>query len=307
MKNIELKIIKTNNKKLRITEDKDIVELQKNIEKEGLLVPIIIDEGNNIISGFKRVEIFKKIGKKEIPTIIKTFSNEREKIKFIIEDNIRYRKLYATEIMRSIKLLLSYNYENNEIAEILKIPVGYINHYLILSELPEKIKEEINKEKLSIKNIEKIKYLVSKNFTPLIFFLAENNANANTQGMVFEYTIEIILRDKINAEEFFEKINIKEIINNVKLNTTQKVDKVYKKIYELRYPDISTAQNSFNSIVRKYFKNSNVKISPPLNFEGDYIKLEAKLKKEIEVKNLIYDLESFYRDKVISKLKDLFI
>ncbi len=61
---MNIKLIKIKN---RFRKDVgDLTELKRSIKEIGLLQPIVIDENNNLIAGFRRVTAFKELGIKDI-------------------------------------------------------------------------------------------------------------------------------------------------------------------------------------------------------------------------------------------------
>ena len=44
----------------------ELESLKKSIQEIGLLQPIVVDEQNNLIAGYRRLSAFKELGKKEI-------------------------------------------------------------------------------------------------------------------------------------------------------------------------------------------------------------------------------------------------
>lgn len=310
IENINIEFIDLRDDAERISIDKNIESIRTEILKSGLLVPVVLEKRNEkykIISGFKRIKILFEAGETTIPAIIKKFRNNNERIKFIIEDNFRYRKLYHSEISKSVLLLSRNNFTEDELVAILKIPKGYINNYSLLPLLNNETVNYIDDEILSIRFVKRYLFFQNKDLNEIIFFLAQYKANANTQGAIFEYLQEIIIRDKLKKEGLYKIINLEQINNNEKLNNIQKIEKLRCLIYTLRFPKISQTEELFRKLSSKYFKNCKCKIIPPLNFEGDYIKLDIKLKKEEELKNLIEALEDFKRDNGLEKLKKSFI
>ena len=62
--------------------------LTESIKKVGLLNPIIVDENNELISGFRRLEACKKLGWNEIEVQVVSLDSDEEKaLKIELEEN----------------------------------------------------------------------------------------------------------------------------------------------------------------------------------------------------------------------------
>lgn len=82
----------------------DVGDLKESIEELGILVPIIITEDGNIISGHRRWKTASELGMNEVPIEVEHYANEWEEKRAILEYN-RYRQKTITQRMREAKLL----------------------------------------------------------------------------------------------------------------------------------------------------------------------------------------------------------
>lgn len=86
--------------------DKERAALKEDIERRGVLVPIIATADGKILSGHRRVEICKELGKAFVPVRFVegdlTPAQERE---FLVKDNVLRRQLTAAEKKELIKKL----------------------------------------------------------------------------------------------------------------------------------------------------------------------------------------------------------
>lgn len=148
VQNIKLEEIKKNPYQPRtIFDDSKISELAESIEKNGLLQPIIVKKtvsGYYIIAGERRYRAFEKLGEKEIPAIIKEFSDEEMMI-FAVLENLQREDLTALEEAQSYKKLMdSTGLKQEQLASQLGKSRSYVANSLRLLKLPLEIKEKLS-------------------------------------------------------------------------------------------------------------------------------------------------------------------
>lgn len=85
-------------------EDKDV--LRQDIKKNGIKIPIVINEDNVLIDGYTRNDIAKGLGFEEVPVEIRGFKDKREETYFIFQVN-SFRRHYTTaqRVVMALKLL----------------------------------------------------------------------------------------------------------------------------------------------------------------------------------------------------------
>ncbi len=84
----------------RLREDLgDVAELALSIKTHGLLHPIIVDDGNRLVAGLRRVEAYKLLGRKTIEARRLSDLSDAERREIELEENVRRKDL--TEYERS--------------------------------------------------------------------------------------------------------------------------------------------------------------------------------------------------------------
>ena len=91
---MELKINPEYEKILPPLSDEEYEALKNSIQKEGLLIPIVVNEQNTIVDGHHRYKICKQLGI-SIRVVTKKFSSKLEERKFVILSNLHRRHLNA--------------------------------------------------------------------------------------------------------------------------------------------------------------------------------------------------------------------
>ena len=110
IKDIEISSIKV---KKRIREKNvSIQPLVESIQKYGLLEPIVIDQNNRLIAGFRRLEACKQLGYK---TILANVVNVEDVEKFLLlelEENICRFQFSEEELLKAKKKLNKIRHPN---------------------------------------------------------------------------------------------------------------------------------------------------------------------------------------------------
>ena len=84
---VPLGSIKENPKNARLHSQKQIAALMKSIENVGFVVPVLMDENNELLAGHARVVAAKNLGLAAIPAVRVKDLNEAQKRGFSIADN----------------------------------------------------------------------------------------------------------------------------------------------------------------------------------------------------------------------------
>lgn len=158
---IEVKKIKPNPFQPRkLFNKKELKELADSIEKYGILQPLLVKKIEKtvprgekveyqIIAGERRLRAAKMIKMKEVPVIIQEVKKEEE-LPISLVENIQRENLNPIEKAAAYKKLIKdYNLTQREIGKIIGKSRESVANSLRLLELPEEIKESIEKEEIS--------------------------------------------------------------------------------------------------------------------------------------------------------------
>lgn len=150
---IKLTEIEPNRAQPRRNFDEDsLMELSDSIKQYGLIQPIVVQKRDGyyeIIAGERRWRASKMAGLKEIPVIIKEYSNE-EIVEIALIENIQREELNPIEEAMAYKRLLKeFNLKQDEIADKVCKSRAAITNSMRLLKLPEEIQQMIVDEKIS--------------------------------------------------------------------------------------------------------------------------------------------------------------
>ena len=139
------------NQPRKIFDKEKLEELTNSIKENGVIQPILVvkdENGYTIVAGERRWRAAKKAGLKEIPAIIKDYTDTKKKQVALIE-NIQREDLNIIEIARALKELMEIDgYSQSEVAKVTGKSVPAVSNIMRLLKLPDKILDYILQGKL---------------------------------------------------------------------------------------------------------------------------------------------------------------
>lgn len=150
---VKLSKIEPNKEQPRKNFDEDaLIELSESIKQHGVLQPILVQERNGyyeIIAGERRWRAAKLAGLKEVPVIIKKFTDQ-EIVEISLIENIQRENLNPIEEAIAYKRLLTeFNLKQDEVAERVSKSRTAVTNSMRLLKLDERVQQMVIEEKLS--------------------------------------------------------------------------------------------------------------------------------------------------------------
>ena len=137
----------------KVFDEESLNELASSIKEHGVFQPIIIKKsikGYEIIAGERRVKASTIAGLKEIPAIVRDFT-DNEMMEIALLENLQRENLSAIEEAAAYKNLLdSLNLTQEQLAERLGKSRSHITNMIGLLSLPETTQNLINKKEISM-------------------------------------------------------------------------------------------------------------------------------------------------------------
>lgn len=142
---LKINDIEPNRNQPRKTFDEDtILELADSIKQYGVIEPIVVTKRDNyyeIIAGERRWRAAKKAGLKEVPVVIKNFS-EQEAMEVALIENIQRENLNPIEeALAYQKLIKDYKLKQDEVAEKVSKSRVAVTNSLRLLKLDERVQK----------------------------------------------------------------------------------------------------------------------------------------------------------------------
>ncbi|MCD8014635.1 MAG: ParB/RepB/Spo0J family partition protein [Lachnospiraceae bacterium] len=152
---IKLKLtqIEPNRSQPRKKFDEDaLMELAESIRQFGVIQPLIVQKKDNyyeIIAGERRWRAAKLAGLKEVPVIIREFS-EQERVEISLIENIQRENLNPIEEAVAFKRLLTeFNLKQDEVAERVSKSRAAVTNSMRLLKLDERVQQMVIDEMIS--------------------------------------------------------------------------------------------------------------------------------------------------------------
>ena len=135
--------------------EEQLRELAKSIEKNGVLQPILVrfKKGSSntfeIIAGERRWRAANFAGIREIPAIVKSFS-DRESFEIGLIENLQRENLSPIEEAQGYKkLMINFNYTQEDVSKIMNKSRSYIANVIRLLNLPQEVQDMVNNGDIS--------------------------------------------------------------------------------------------------------------------------------------------------------------
>ncbi len=152
---VDINNIKPNSKQPRKNFDEDkLDELAASIIEHGVIQPVVLrkaeqGDGYELVAGERRWRAARKAGLKEIPSIVRTLTEEQNMLLSIIE-NMQREDLNPIEEAEAInKMMTTFRLTQEEVSKSLGKSRPYIANMVRLLKLPEEIRELIFTEQLT--------------------------------------------------------------------------------------------------------------------------------------------------------------
>lgn len=137
----------------KVFDEKALQELSLSIKEHGVFQPIIVKKsikGYEIIAGERRVKASKLAGLKEIPAIVRDFT-DNEMMEIALLENLQRENLSAIEEANAYKnLLTSLNLTQEQLSERIGKSRSHITNVIGLLSLPTTTQNLINQKEISM-------------------------------------------------------------------------------------------------------------------------------------------------------------
>lgn len=200
------------NHPFKVVDDEEMDELVESIEKNGILVPVLVrpDVNNSyeMIAGHRRMHAAIKIGLKTIPAIVRDLDDD-EAIIVMVDSNIQRKKLLPSEKAFAYKMKLeamkhrvgrkckenvsqigTHYRADSEMANELGESRNTIRRFIRLTELIPELLEYVDKKRLPFTSGVDISYLDKKIQKWLFEYIKENGPVKSVQVAALRRAIE---------------------------------------------------------------------------------------------------------------------
>lgn len=211
-------------------QDKNLKELTDSINESGVLNPVLVRKKEGyyeVVSGYKRFYIAKKLHLKTIPVVIREINDDiliflvLSRASHKLHDNI-LNKTYAFTILNQ-----EYNVSRKDIAMISKISLSQVNNIMRLKNLSDDVITLIKKDRLSYGQARALVNLPKDKQILIAKKIIDENMSV--------HDIENFAKREKNYSPFVENIEQFEKDNHVSINIGRKtISLKFKRIADLK-------------------------------------------------------------------------
>ncbi|AAX17229.1 ParB N-terminal domain-containing protein [Borrelia hermsii] len=98
----------------------DTTTLKESIKKHGLIYPIIIDKNKNLVAGFRRYQVLKELGYKEVDVKVIPIEDKKTLLEIELDENNARKSFTKSEAETGEEQLKNYS-EKNIIIRLLNL------------------------------------------------------------------------------------------------------------------------------------------------------------------------------------------
>jgi len=287
--------INIHDKRFCITYPLDDVTLYTSIQKMGIIQPVILLNTSPFIAvtGFKRLEIARQLGLKEIPAIAIDIT-EQEALLFAIHDNIQ-RGLNLIEKAHAIERMLHIGFSSTEINETMKI-LGLQPHEKVLKTLiaiasaEEPLKRFMVVHNLSMKIISYLMRFEVEERTSIIDLLSSVHVTESTIREILELMNLLKIKQNKLPFETLNPASGQELVRQLKAITYPILTSLHQQLQELRQASALPP-------------NIDIKVDP--FFEKEYIDIGIRARNQEDINQALKILRRLNDDGILGRIFDL--
>ena len=274
--------------------------------------PILVRRASDfqIISGFRRVAAFQSLGLAKIRTRIADADTEKlECVRIAITENSLQRPLNLIELSRSFYMLSEFYKNDNEMARAaseLGLPdnPSFINKIKNLCKLPQPVQKGVLSNTISLAVALELEMFERDEGVAFANLFNDLKLSLNKQREVINRIKEIAIREDVSVLSLLETGRIREIVKNKDMDRALKVNKIRLYLRQRRFPEISKAEEYFEKKIKELKLGSDIKLSPPKNFEAPDYSLNLQFASMEQLREKKTALEKIIQNPI---LKDILV
>ena len=174
----------------------DVTELAASMKSGGILQPLLVREGDMlVVAGARRLAAAKKAGLKEVPVIVRAFT-EQERLEAMIVENLQRDDLTPLEEAGAYQRLVEMKLTQRDIAARVGRSQSHVAKRLSLLALPEKVRRLVDTGDVTMPDAVELAKI--KDDPKLVQKIAGKGSNANQfgRGISAQIEAEMLKRDR---------------------------------------------------------------------------------------------------------------
>jgi ParB family chromosome partitioning protein len=284
-------------------------QLILSIKKIGLLYPpcvVLRDNHFVLVSGWRRVLACLKLSFSSTEVLVLKERDDLRAFLATFYENLGTRDFSLVEKAEVLSRLKKFGLSKAEIQKyyfpLLGIPPSpfHLDIFLALADFDLSLKKSIHEKNMTFPIVRLLSELRPGERTlvlPLLLPLGQNKREEILQDLV-----EISRRDDVIIEEILGDPEIQKTLNSRKLSPFQKAEKIRLALRKIRFPRLSSRQESFERSLKKVHWPEEIGLKPSAFFEEDSLALTFRFKNKKEFQARVSKLQELASQPELSQI-----
>ena len=203
----------------------------------------------------------------------------------VLWDILKADKLNVFDIAKVITLLEKYSpaYDKELWARRLKIGIDQWSNIWELSHFEI---EWISYFIIKSAPLKRILHFLALDVRKLLGPVLSFNPGINILEAIASLLSEIAHREKVSTAIIWDRLNIPEILENLELQSSLKLQNIRTKLYEARYPTIARYRKSMNELLANIPRSAGIDLRADQDFETPGMRLQADVRSRGDIEKL---------------------
>jgi len=248
-------------------------------------LPLFLAEGDRWIPVCVQNENYENVLEIDALTYWEDISYED-----VLWDILKADNLNVFEIANVITLLKEYSpaYDKKLWAKRLKIGIDQWNNILELRHFEV---EWISFFLAKNAPLKRILHFTASDVRLLLGPVLSLNPGINILETIAGLLSEIAHRDKVSRATIWDSLDIPEILENLELQSSLKLQNIRTKLYQVRYPTIARYRKSMNDLLVNIPRSAGIDLKADQDFETPGMRLQADVRSRGDIEKLQQWLE----------------
>jgi ParB/RepB/Spo0J family partition protein len=307
--NLSINEIFLKDERFRISYYFDLEKLVASIREIGLLNPPLVTRRNGrfiLVSGWKRVMACLNLSLSPIPVLVVQGKGELETFLIAFYENLATGEFSLVEKAEIMARLKKFSEDEKKIVRhylpLLGIPptLSHLDSYLAFSQFEPELKKIIHEKNLPFSLAELFSEFSTserKRLLPLVSPLSQNKMTEFLESLK-----EISRRDELPVRKILASKEVKDMLGSRRLSLLQKADRIRLVLKKKRYPNLSSWEESFDSLRKKMRWPREITLSPTPYFEEKRLSVDFNFENQEEFKANLLKLEELASKREFSEL-----
>ncbi len=290
--------------------------LFQSFEENSILTPILVAKINRmegalmVVDGFKRLRWALKKGLTEVPVLKAGDMTRRQVLLLLLSRYSGHLKTCATKAL-FLNHLSEAGFPKDLLMELamkglgLQPFGGLLEKYLRVSTLPKEVLRFCHEKDLSLKRCLNLTHQPKLLLEKIIRLTHMISISASLLLELTDNISDILKKDEITAEEFFEKEEIKQIFSH-EMDMNQRTRLFRQTVKQMRYPVLTRLQGELHDIQKDYFKNSPLIIRWDETLENKKVTISASVSHLSQLSDIVDAISSAKTKEGIKKILSYF-